>query len=124
MNAKTSLLERIKTLGEKARAIHENPDSFKDGFAKWEAGQKALETELIAIDKEAGKGLVVGRCLTFGVADGSATYLVTKIRKNDVVVEWVPLYDGYWSQAVGLNRNKTEWIVNRHTAESYCRFPL
>lgn len=59
MNAKTSLLERIKTLGEKARAIHENPDSFKDGFAKWEADQKALETELTAIDKEAGKGLVV-----------------------------------------------------------------
>jgi hypothetical protein len=78
-----------------------------------------LEAELSAIDKAAGKGLVIGRVLTFGVADGKANYVVTKVRKNDVAVEWVPLGDGYMFQGVGLSADKTEYILLRSIAEAY-----
>jgi hypothetical protein len=85
----------------------------------WEKVNAELEAELDAISKAAGNGLVIGRVLTFGVADGYANYVVTKIRKNDVVVEWVPMGDGYSSPAVGLSADKTEYVVLRSTAEAY-----
>lgn len=117
-----NLKSRILALATGAQASHEGMGkNDKFDFDAWEKEQKAFETELDAIDKEAGPGLVVGRCLTFGVADGSATYVITKIRKNDVVVEWVPLYDGYWSQAVGLSADKRHHVVLRSTAEHQCR---
>ena len=91
----------------------------------WESSRKVeneMETEMDAIDKAAGPGLAVGRELRFGVADGTASYIITKIRKNDVVVEWVPLCDHYFSNAVGLTADKRQYIVNRHTAERQVGF--
>lgn len=117
-----TIIERIKKLATRAVAIHDDPNAFKNGFEAWEKVQKEMETELEAINKAVGPGLIPGRCLTFGVADGSATYIVTKVRKNDVVVEWVPLYDGYFSDAVGLSRDRTQYVINRHTAEQHSRY--
>ena len=117
-----NIKERIMTLVNRALAEKTalEKDTYGD-FDAWDKRQNELEAELIAIDKAASKGLVVGRCLSFGVADGNANYIVTKVRKNDVVVEWVPIGDMYFSHAVGLNRSKTEYVVNRHTAEMFCR---
>lgn len=84
---------------------------------EWEKRQMFIESEVLAIDKEAGKGLQVGRALWLGVGDGNACYLVTKVRKHDVVVEWVPMGDNYWSDVVRLNRGRTEYIVDRDYAE-------
>ena len=117
---KNALKQRILALANRALAHHES--TIGADFNAWEKMNAELEAELTAINEAAGKGLVVGRVLTFGVADGNASYVVTKIRKNDVVVEWVPLGDGYSSQAVGLSRDKTEYIVLRSTAEAFCRF--
>jgi len=91
-------------------------------FEEWTKEENEMYAELAAIDKAAGPGLCVGRTLSFGVADGSASYIVTKVRKNDVVVEWIPLCDHYFSDAVGLSRDKTQYVVNRHTAEAHCRW--
>ena len=114
--------ERIMTLVAKALAEKESLEkSTYDNFSAWDKRQDELYAEVESINKDAGPGLVVGRCLTFGVADGNANYLVTKVRKNDVVVEWVPLGDMWHSNVVGLNRSKTEYIVNRNTAEVFCR---
>ncbi len=89
-------------------------------FEAWDAEQEKLSKELDAIDEAAGKGLVVGRVLSYGVADSFASYIITKIRKNDVVVEWVPLYDGYFSNAVWLTPDKRHYIANRRDAEQQC----
>jgi hypothetical protein len=122
INTKT-LTERIKLLVERATAAHKKMNEIdrQIDLTQWLKDDNEMAAELTAIDKEAGPGLCVGRCLSFGVADGSANYIVTKIRKNDVVVEWVPLCDGYFSDAVGLSRDKTQYVVNRHTAEGHCR---
>jgi hypothetical protein len=119
---KNALKQRIVALANRAVAHHDSLGKGKTDFDAWEKVNAELEAELSAINEAAGKGLVVGRVLSFGVADGNACYIVTKIRKNDVVVEWVPLGDGYMSQAVGLNADGTEYIVLRSTAQAYAGF--
>ncbi len=122
MNDKNATLkQRILALANRAVVHHDSLLKEETDFEKWDTEDTELETELNAIDKAAGKGLVVGRVLTFGVADGSASYIVTKVRKNDVVVEWVPLGDGYSSPVVGLSADKTEYVILRSTAEAYSR---
>ena len=118
------LLARIMALAARAEAAYKKMQDFsqKTDFVQWQKDENEMYAELDAINKSAGPGLTVGRFLTFGVADGSASYIITKVRKNDVVVEWIPLCDGYCSDAVGLSRDKTQYVVNRHTAESHCKW--
>jgi hypothetical protein len=122
---KSSLRSRILALANAAQKRKTSQDSpgFKWDFAEMDAQEKIWCAEIDAINKEAGPGLAVGRTLTFGVADGTATYIVTKIRKNDVVVEWIPMGDCYFSPAVGLSADITQYIILRSTAEQFCRFP-
>jgi len=117
-----TLLERIAALACRATAAKKRMDDpeHRIDFDQWGKDEREMETELTAIDVAAGPGLCVGRCLSFGVADGTASYIVTKIRKSDVVVEWIPLCDGYFSDAVGLSRDKRQYVVNRNTAERHC----
>lgn len=83
--------------------------------------QTALEAEYRAISRDVGQGLVVGRALSFGVGDGEACYLVTKVRKNDVVVEHIELGDGY--HFLGCYDNgKGELCLPRPVAEMAARF--
>ena len=119
---KNALKQRILALANRATTHHDSLGKGTVDWPSWEKMNGELEAELNAINTAAGKGLVVGRVLTFGVADGYANYIVTKIRKNDVVVEWVPMGDGYMSQAVGLSADKTQYIVLRSTAEAYAGF--
>ncbi len=119
-----NLLARITALAARANAARKQMEDFNApyDFEKVRKDENEMYAELDAINKAAGYGLVVGRVLSFGVADGSASYIVTKVRKNDVVVEWIPLGDAYFSDAVGLSRDKTQYVVNRHTAESHCQW--
>lgn len=123
---KNALLPRIMALAQKAQAAYkamQNADfSQKIDWAARDKAEAEMEAEMEAIDKEAGKGLAVGRTLSFGVADGSANYIITKIRKNDVVVEWIPLCDHYFSDAVGLSADKRNHVVLRSTAERQCNW--
>lgn len=116
---KNAIKQRIVTLAARALANQDALGKGNTDFTAWERINADLEAELEAIGKAAGKGLVIGRVLTFGVADGYANYVVTKVRKNDVAVEWVPLGDGYSSPAVGLSADRTEYVVLRSTAEQY-----
>lgn len=122
MNKNATLKTRILNLANRAVSHHDSLSTGKTDFNLWEKGNAELEAELTAINESAGKGLVVGRVLTFGVADGTASYIVTKIRRNNVAVEWVPIGDGYCSPAVGLSADKTEYVVLRSTAEAYSAF--
>lgn len=117
------LIDRIMAVVKKALAENDALNKGTYGnFDAWDHRQKEIEKEVAEIDKEAGKGLVVGRILSFGVADGAACYLITKVRKHDVVVEWVPMYDGYFSDAVWLSKDKRHYIVNRGKAEQNIRW--
>jgi hypothetical protein len=121
---KASLLTRITALAQRAQAANaaKNSPNFRWDFPKIDAVEKEFCAEMEAINKAAGPGLAVGRTLTFGVADGRASYIITKIRKNNVVVEWIPMGDNYSSPAVGLSADRTQYIVLRSTAEQYCHF--
>lgn len=104
-----------------SQAERDNPD-FKWDFDKLNQQWDEFCKEMAAIDKLAGPGLQVGRTLSFSVADGQACYIITKIRKNDVVVEWIPMVDSYFSDAVSLTPDQTKWVVNRLKAEQRCGF--
>ena len=120
---KNTLLPRIMALAHTAQAAHEavNKPNFKWDFPAINARENEWWNEMEAINKAAGPGLAVGRTLTFGVADGNASYIITKIRKNDVVVEWIPMGDAYFAQAVGLSNDRSQHVVLRSTAEAYAR---
>lgn len=118
-----NIKQRIQRLVAAALASHSALEKGTYGNINiWSKVQKELEKEIAAIDKAAGKGLAVGRVISFGVADGTANYIVTKIRKNDVIVEWVPLCDGYSSPAVWLTADKRNYMIQRDEAERQCRF--
>ena len=116
-----NLKVRIMNLVNRAQAEHDKLGQDRIDFAVWDKTQAELEKECYEIEMAAGPGLQVGRVVSFGVADGSASYIITKIRKNDVIVEHLPFGDAYWSHAVGLSPDKRHYIVNRHTAEMLCR---
>ena len=111
---------RIANLVTKAKLAQSTFMNAANGWEAFNASQHEIERELNALDKEVGNELAVGRSLSFGVADGSANYIVTKVRKNDVVVEHVPLMDGYTFQGVYQNA-KGELCLPRPVAEQQCR---
>ena len=121
---KNALLPRILALAERATATNDAMyKSSSDQPIDWNKRQQdenEMYAEMEAINKAAGPGLAVGRKLSFGVADGSANYIITKVLKNVVYVEWIPLCDGYSSPAVGLSSDKRNYVVLRSTAETYC----
>jgi len=123
---KNALLPRILALAKRALATHNAMLKSKVQIDWDECNKQETEmyAEMDSIDKAAGSGLVVGRHLSFSVGDGSADYIITKVCKNHVVVEWIPLCDGYSSRVVGLNANKTQCIMLRSTAEQECRATL
>ena len=120
-NATANLMPRIMALATRAQAYHDQMGNGTLDWNKYDKEAEEMDAEMTAIDKAAGPGLAVGRVLRLGVADGRASYLITKIRKNDVVVEWVPLWDCYWSNAVGLSTDRRHHVVLRSTAEAYTR---
>lgn len=117
------MIKRILAVAKRAQDASEAKRK-SDYKWDWKAEEREINQlcdEMNAINKAAGPGLVIGRLLQFSVADGHAFYIVTKVRKNDVVVEWIPMGDDYFSPAVGLSADKTKWIVLRSTAEMYAR---
>lgn len=96
-------------------------ESFIEAERKIEAKMNHLRKTVKEMAKIAGTNLIVGTELSFGVADGSAVYYITKVRKNDVVVEHVPIGDAYRFQGVYENA-KGELCLPRPVAERQCRF--
>lgn len=86
---------------------------------KWDEYNK-IESELYnrleEIANSSGDGFAVGKNIHFGVVDGSAQYIITKVRKNDVVVEHLPFGDAYTFSGCYLN-NKNELVIPRQVAE-------
>jgi len=76
----------------------------------------ALYEKVVVIDKNAGRGLRVGKILRFSVADGNALYFVTKVGKTSVSVRHIALWDQY-SFAGIVQKGGGKGSINRRIAE-------
>jgi len=74
--------------------------SLKYGTPEKKAADKALWDAVNALDRDAGPGCQAGRLLKFGVADGYARYIISKVNSKTVKVVHLDYADGYHSPAV------------------------
>ena len=90
---------KVKAFAEKVKKSYKKlSDGLSAGgftFAEWDKEQNELEEELNEAQKLLPKGLCVGRVVYFGVADGYATYLITKLGKRISKVVHLPFGDAY-----------------------------
>lgn len=73
------------------------------GTPEHKAAEKAYHDAVTALDREAklsGAGCQPGRLLKFGVADGYARYVITRVNKKTCKVVHIPYMGGYKSPAV------------------------
>jgi len=63
---------------------------------KWDALQEAVEE----LDERAGPGLVVGKYITFNVADSEALYIIDEIKDQVVHCIWIANLDEREADAV------------------------
>jgi hypothetical protein len=125
MLIKTRVSKLIKTATESHQRLLKG---LGNGFDGWLTEQKKLSKELDAIDKltsdvalQVREPVIPYRVLKFGVADGYAHYIITKVRKNEVVVTHLPLGDAY--QFVGAYVNdRDELVIPRRVAERILRY--
>ena len=75
----------------KEKRDKERPANWNEYFE----AERVLEDEVNKMDKDAGKGLQIGRVLRFQVADGYAQYLIVEIKPRTVKALHLPLGDAY-----------------------------
>jgi hypothetical protein len=106
--------QRILSRAKIASATLHRKSYSEDALDTFRSEQFTLFRELNALPKVSG--LADGRILRFSVADGYARYVVTEIRTNEVVVEHLPLDDGYIFEGV-YNNDRGELLLPRQVAE-------
>jgi hypothetical protein len=85
----------------------DNDATKKFGSAEHKAADLKYWEAITALDKEAvqglyaDKGVMPGRLLRFGVADGYAYYIVLRVNKKTCKLVHLPYGDGYRFQGVG-----------------------
>lgn len=87
-------------------------------WKEYDRQENELFAKIKLLDEEAGDGVAVGKHLQFPVADGYAHYIITKVRKNDVVVEHLPFGDAYHFQGCYLD-NQDNLVIPRQVVERY-----
>ncbi len=91
----------IKTVREVLAKVGSNDV----GMGNWEAyaaREKEREALVAQLNRDAREGGgIIGRCVSYGVADGSATYVVIGATAFRVTLEHVHLYDGYTAPYIG-----------------------
>lgn len=91
----------IKTVREVLAKVGSNDTGMGnwEAYAAREKEREALLAELNQAAREGGG--IIGRVVSYGVADGSATYVVTGATEHLVTLEHVHLYDGYRAPYIG-----------------------
>lgn len=97
------LLAQIKDYITQMETLnYDNFPKIQDYFAK----QEELMAQIQAwSDSVTGEGVQVCKMLNFGVADGHATYIISKVNKTTVEVIHVPFCDAYQFQGVYQDAN-------------------
>ena len=95
---------KVRAFAKKVQAsykkLEDGVSGKPGGFDAWMKEQDALEKELNEAQKALPKGLCIGKLVCFGVADGYAQYLVTKIGKRISKIEHLPFGDAYQYRGV------------------------
>ncbi len=92
--------KRILAVVKKAEAWYEILGTGKVDWPTHDKACNAIQAEVDAINKEVGNQLAPGKLLQFGVADGSAQYIVIKVGKRETEVAHLPLGDAYHFQGM------------------------
>ena len=87
-------------------------EKFDERFNK----QEKLFKELKSLAKK--NKTLLGRILRFGVADGDAAYVITRVNKNSVSTQFIDYVDGYSDWHLG--RGKGNLAI--HQAEALVKF--
>jgi len=80
-------------------------------FEEYYKEEQAVYNRVENISKNAGPGLVPGKHLQFGVADGYAHYIVMSVRKRTVTVEHLPFGDKYHFTGCYLDEKRNELVI-------------
>jgi len=108
-NSKKDILEKVKELQEDCNNLRE---LIRD-WEKFKIADKLFWSTVEELNANA-IGLV-GKSISFNVADGYATYIIVKENKATVTVEHLDYMDGYHSPAVYMGK------VPRGLAEQYVK---
>lgn len=103
--------EQVKELNSVYREVwdlYQDENRFKD-FKAFEEKETALWERVMTLNKVVGTGLVPGKLLQWGVADGMASYLVVKVGKRSTEVAHLPFGDAY--QFAGVYESKGKLVV-------------
>lgn len=103
--------EQVKELNSIYREVwdlYQDENRFKD-FDTFEKKETALWERVMGLNKVVGTGLVPGKLLQWGVADGMASYLVVKVGKRSTEVAHLPFGDAY--QFAGVYESKGKLVV-------------
>jgi hypothetical protein len=105
---KPSQVNEFKAIYNDVWTLYNDENRFKD-FKEFDKKENALWNRVIALSKSVGKGLVPGKLLQWGVADGKASYLVVKVGKRSTQVVHLPFGDAY--QFAGVYESKGKLVV-------------
>ena len=106
------LLEESLSLGD--LPLYNSGDSREEQNQRWKEYTDKLDA-LQATSDALPKGKIIGGLLSFGVADGSAIYLVVKERP--LTLQHVDFLDGYrvhYALIKGLDRADVAWEISAH----------
>ena len=90
------LLQRMKSILDEMWAKCPNCTHNWDGdYNELRKTEDVLEKQVLAIDKEVGEGIKIGRVMRVPHGDGYAEYWVYKVTKSSVKVAWLAFGDGW-----------------------------
>jgi len=110
---------KVKSFAKRAQESYQNNDMT---FSEWEKEQTALENEMMEAQKSLPMGICIGKLCRFGVADGYAMYLITKIGKRITKLEHIPFGDGYRYGGIGRDGSILTECVNPYEINQPKRF--
>jgi len=103
--------KKIKELVDLSNIASDNWDKIGEVMDK----QEKLFEELTAMARK--KNTLLGRIIKFGVADGEAVYVIDKVNKKTVRVNWIDYCDGYKQYGMyeghsNMNINEAKGLIH------------
>ena len=102
MKIKLDTAAKVKEFAKKVQESYQKLLTGTD-YKEWRKEQEELEEAMMKAQHDLPKGLCVGKLCRFGVADGYAMYLVTKVGKRISRVEHLPFGDAYTFMGVDFD---------------------
>lgn len=115
---KTKKLLDINNIEPDYNIKSDSPCSFKSIMKM----QEKLMDEIEELSRK--HNTLLGRIVTFPVADGHAYYIITKVNKNTARLTWINFCDGYGCEFIGNESNVDINIVKQKIKQRDCIISL